>query len=193
MPKNFIFHPIGADEYMNWAYLAGFFDGEGSVYFPKKRFGHVSPQLDIVNTNHQVMLSIKRYLDRKLTKTIRIERQARSGNHKDIWRIRITNHNDVLFICKKLIKYSIVKRDIISKAIDFIENREWNFHPPRKALTLDKNLLYHLYWEQKLSVPKIAKQFRVGETLIYRRMEKFGIPRRSFSELKRDRLGRFIS
>ena len=49
-------------------------------------------------------------------------------------------------------------------------------------LTLSKEELYDLYWNQKYTLEEIARKIGCSSMLVKRRMEKLGIPRRSIAE-----------
>jgi predicted DNA-binding protein YlxM (UPF0122 family) len=52
----------------------------------------------------------------------------------------------------------------------------------QKVAILNKENLNRLYWIDKLSLQEIAQRYNVHLTSVLKRMKKFGIPRRNFSE-----------
>ncbi len=61
--------------------------------------------------------------------------------------------------------------------------KEGKLKPPIK-FKLTKEELYDLYWNKKLDVPKIAEKLGLGQTTIWRWMERLGIKGRTNSESK---------
>jgi hypothetical protein len=51
-----------------------------------------------------------------------------------------------------------------------------------KADILNGNSLRRLYWDKRLSIPQIAGQYNLHPTSVFKRMKKYKIERRGFSE-----------
>ena len=130
---------------MNWDYVAGFLDGEGSIIIKPPRV-----RLYISNTNEEILIKIKDFLG-----CGRVFEAKRKHNPK--WSKQygwtICNHLEVLRILKKLKDKLILKKDLCEKAIKYIENKRWIGHYMSKK-ELEK--------VKHLSSRKAAKELRVS-------------------------------
>ncbi|OIO78679.1 MAG: hypothetical protein AUJ89_06360 [Candidatus Omnitrophica bacterium CG1_02_43_210] len=52
----------------------------------------------------------------------------------------------------------------------------------KKALDLNREILNKLYWQDNLSLPKIARRYELDVSSVLKRMKKYNIARRNFSE-----------
>ncbi len=119
---------------MNWAYIAGFTDGEGYVmnrYYTTREFSksnekwYVTTRLrrTIVLTQsqkqHDVLYKIAEFLNTELDTSIKIYNRG-DGNSQLV----IKRQSDVLRVAKNIIEYSIVKRDKLAELIATYENPE---------------------------------------------------------------------
>jgi len=92
---------------MNWTYIAGFFDGEGSITYNGKGFRITIPQ-----TNEEVLLSIK-----KFTGYGNIIYIAKRKSHwSDSWSYYVAKQTEVYDFVKKVKPFVIVKKSLIIKA-----------------------------------------------------------------------------
>ena len=119
---------------MNWAYIAGFTDGEGYVmnrYYTTREFSksnekwYVTTRLrrTIVLTQsqkqHDVLYRIAEFLNTELDTSIKIYNRG-DGNSQLV----IKRQSDVLRVAKNIIDDSIVKRDKLAELIATYENPE---------------------------------------------------------------------
>ncbi len=100
---------------MDISYIAGFFDGEGSVRHLK-----YSVRLVFYNTHLGVLKAVAGFLN---CGTIY---PSRSKNpNKPQYQLEMAHHLDVLRVAKLLLPHSIVKHGPLKDLISFIENRRW--------------------------------------------------------------------
>jgi len=93
---------------MNWQYIAGFFDGEGSIILKNGR-----SRIAIVQTNKPVLESIK-----KFTKCGNIfEVTKRKPHWKDCWVYSISCKKDIYNFLRKITPYLFVKKELAEKGI----------------------------------------------------------------------------
>lgn len=95
---------------MKWAYIAGFFDGEGNVGMP---LGHNCPLLNITQAGDVGRLLLEEIKDFLATEGIhcRIESVSIVLNHKPCYRIRMNAGSVVAFLVK-VMPYLRIKRTI---------------------------------------------------------------------------------
>ncbi len=104
---------------MNWSYIAGFFDGEGSVSHNGRGF-----RVSIPQTSEKVLRNIERFVGYG---TI-IYNPRRKIHWKDTWIYYIARQNDVNKFLKKLRPFLIVKKklvkDILPKLNGFVKQQK---------------------------------------------------------------------
>ncbi len=143
---------------MNWDYIAGFIDGEGSIIIIPPRI-----RLYISNTNKEVLEEIRKYL--KCGKVFGVKRILKKNWNKQYgW--TIGNHIDCLRILKRLENRLIVKKEKCKKAIQYIENKRWlGNYISKKELEKFGDLSYR----------KIAKELGISHYCVFRYLRKYGL------------------
>lgn len=132
---------------MNSSYVAGFFDGEGSVY---NNGGKV--RIQIPQTNHEVLNELKNFYGCGNI----YETKKQKEHHKRAWTYNITNWEGCLDFLKSIRDDVIVKKDQVEYFIEFLEN---------KKQTLNENKL--LREQEKQKVVELHKK-----GFSYRKIEK---------------------
>lgn len=93
---------------MTWKYIAGFFDGEGSVSHNGKGFRVTLPQ-----TNRKVLESIQNFADSGYV----IEITKRKAHWKDSWVYYIAKQKEVFMFLQHIAPYLIVKQRVVIEAL----------------------------------------------------------------------------
>ena len=93
---------------MNWDYIAGFFDGEGTLVGRRKGF-----RIAITQTNKKVLEGIKKFS--KIGHICDITK--RKIHWKDSWVYFVAKQSDVYLFLKKVEPKLIVKRELTGKAV----------------------------------------------------------------------------
>lgn len=107
---------------MNWNYIAGFFDADGSVLIlHDKRRDKTYFQLSFANTNIEVLERIKKFI-----KTGNIYRDAKKPNCKQGYNLKIPKHQAVRRIARELIPRTIIKKSKLISAVEAIKARKWH-------------------------------------------------------------------
>lgn len=153
---------------MEWKYIAGFFDGEGSLIYNGKGF-----RITISQNNEDVLSSIKNFVG--FGGIIYIPK--RKAHWNDSWSYYIAKQTEVHDFIKHIKPFVIVKRDLIFKTIPKIEKIVNN-------QILKKNL--YIYRKRE------AKKLRV-QGLTYRAIGKklkidFGYVRRLVLDIKQQQI-----
>jgi len=102
-----------------YAYVAGFFDGEGSIGANLNKARHppsIRLRIIIVNTNLEILIKIKKIFKGEIYK-----RKKYIEHYKDKWDWEITNRDDMKFFLEKILPYSTVKRQQIEYGLKFLE------------------------------------------------------------------------
>lgn len=93
---------------MSWEYVAGFFDGEGSLVYNGKGYRAI-----IYQTDFDVLEEIRKFsqvgLVCKLTK--------RQAHWKDSWAYYVAKQKDVDYFIRKILPFAHIKKDKIIRAI----------------------------------------------------------------------------
>ena len=98
------------------AWLAGFFDGEGSLVVRLgERRGACACRLSIPNTDHAALVYIQ-----KITGAGGIgKKYLRGSNHKAQWTWALNSQRSVVDVLKQMLPFLVVKR---AAALDFLDN-----------------------------------------------------------------------
>jgi len=167
---NFLGKDINLSKFtINWSYIAGFFDGEGTIYQDGKT-GYW--RLSILNTNKEILEEIKSFIKSGSVYT----RKKSKKSKKPIYTFQISDQRFILKFAKNTLPFSIIKKERLKEALKDINSKEW--HPNYKLKGITKDELEKLYLEDKLSIRKIAKIYDVRYTSIWLQLKKFNIPRR---------------
>lgn len=104
---------------MTWEYIAGFFDGEGSIVYNGSGF-----RITIAQTNFTVLDSIRRFS--KMGQVIKVAK--RQSHWKDSWVYYISKQEDILFFIRHIQNFSIVKKQkiniILPRLISAVSNNK---------------------------------------------------------------------
>lgn len=106
---------------MNWNYIAGFFDGEGSVVIQKNRAKYLRIIITVPNTDLNVLQEMKEFTNLgniyKVTK--------RQEHWKDAWVWIIQRRFEVIHFIDTIKKYTLVKKEKLIKAKKEMSNYKW--------------------------------------------------------------------
>lgn len=97
---------------MNWDYIAGFFDGEGTLVGRRRGF-----RIGITQTNKKVLEEIKNFS--KIGHICKITK--RKFHWKDSWVYFIAKQSDVYVFLEKIKPKLIVKKKLVDKAIKILK------------------------------------------------------------------------
>lgn len=145
---------------MNWDYLAGFIDGEGSIIIKPPRV-----RLYIGNTNKEVLNKIRDFV--KCGSVYEVNMKNKSEKWKKQYGWTICFHQDVLRILKNLRTKLIIKKELCEKAINYIENKRW------QKYYLSKGELER--WKHLNSSRKIGKKLGVSQSSVLKYLKKYNL------------------
>jgi len=125
-------------EELNWSYLAGFIDADGTISIRKndKAGKSYRPYVSIANTNRDVLELFKYQLGRGAICT----KKAKKENHSESYEVR-WDHNVALFICEHCYPYLTIK-----KARAELLLSDWKLYTPRNGKYTDT------LWRKKLDL-----------------------------------------
>lgn len=96
---------------MNWNYVAGFFDGEGSVCIPNG--AHHNPRVALYQTGERgrvVLASIQRFIYEEDRIESRLVPHERGGNRKIIWTLVVERRYEVQCFLAWILPYVRIKK-----------------------------------------------------------------------------------
>ena len=103
-----------------WAYIAGFLDGEGCLTWPRHSRG-TAPQISIAQVDRAPLDTIAEWLG---TGTFTLdERSKENEDWQDCWRMRLTNCIDILSLLMHIHKYLLVKRNWLPEMVEYLDQR----------------------------------------------------------------------
>jgi thymidylate synthase (FAD) len=132
------------DDFVDWKYIAGILDGEGTVYIGKNQV-----RISIYNTDIECINRIRSFLcDNKIQTNI--SSRKRKKTHKECYNLSIDKRDSVELFMDIILPYTIIKKEKIIKAIEKLDriNKKNNKEFTEKEIELIK--------DKKLSSRKIA-------------------------------------
>ena len=156
---------------INWSYLAGLVDGDGSITIQPY---YVS--LNIISSDLEALNFIKDFL-----KVGNIYVNKNKENGKIVYNLRVKKLENLLPVLENIFSFSLLKKDDIERAINTIKEKMENSYFKLKW-KISKEELEDLYLEKKMSIRQIARLYNVNFSTIQRWLKKFKIPIRNLSE-----------
>ncbi len=149
---------------MDWSYVAGFIDGEGSI----TRNGDTDYRITIPQTNQEVLETIKTFSGVGNICKVR----KRKSHWKESWIYAVAKQEDVLVFLRNVYPRLIVKRGIVRRLIpvvaDIVSAQR------KKRLNLQKNIERSKFLRGKgLSYRAIGKKLKIDHGYV-RRLILFG-------------------
>lgn len=94
-----------------WEWAGGFFDGEGNVYISPL----ASPRVQIVQKEYYILEGLRELfqIDRKIS-------PMTTNNHLR-YILPIGSREDILRVCKNLIPFCVLKREILEQLVSILE------------------------------------------------------------------------
>jgi hypothetical protein len=156
---------------MTWEYIAGFFDGEGSVG---------KHALTVSNTDLPSLEAIHTYLGCGHIRPRKTIKQGAVRRRLPLYDLVITKHVDLERILYELTPRSIIKRPaMLALSARLTETSPRKNHGLVTAFGVEK--IRHLYETEGMSCPKIAAIIGTTDSAVHNFMVKNNIPRREKS------------
>jgi len=136
---------------ITWQYIAGFFDGEGSIVHNGKGF-----RITISQTNYLVLKTILDFVGFGFI----FKNQRRKPNWKESWVYYIAKQEEVYIFLKNILPFIIVKKDLSVKIIPELKlfiKRQVKQKNNRKKIIKEAKLLR----QQGLTYREIGKKLKI--------------------------------
>ncbi|MBA3046930.1 LAGLIDADG family homing endonuclease [Patescibacteria group bacterium] len=136
---------------MTWEYIAGFFDGEGSITHNKKGY-----RITISQTDLKVLQKIRNYVDYGFV----FKNKKRKSHWKDSWIYYIAKQESVLEFLIKIKPLAVVKKEQIIFIIPILKKAVKNINK-KKRIRLANIVKAKKLREQGLTYRQIGKKLNI--------------------------------
>lgn len=165
---------------MDWGYIAGYFDGEGTAWCNKRGKSHNALYLGWVNTNRESIDAIHAFVGCGHVRTRRKDRV--NAHYKPLHCLVISRRSDVIRVAKELLAHCIIKREAILKVLAVAEGMS-DENPNRgKLAAAGPEEIRRRYWDDKSNLQEIGDEFGVTRGAVKNYMVRNNISRRSLQE-----------
>lgn len=154
-------------------YVAGYFDGEGSVICRKRRWTKIT----FCNTHKQSLREIQEFL--RAGRICEIHKRHSSLGRKRMYVLTIGRGQDLRRILPQLIPMTIIKRRKLENLLKVVLTKGFRVTPYEWWKKIDFPLLVNRYRAESGSMTALAKQYDVSTTAIRKLLIRKGIKRKS--------------
>lgn len=174
---------------MDWGYVAGYFDGEGTVeFYDSKSKGAKCKKCGLAwfNTHQPSLLAIRRFIGAGQVRSLGVRGTGKNGPHKESFILLVSRRQDTLRIGKAMLDHCIIKRPALVTMLEHLETKVSDAAPGWGSLALaGVDEVSRLYHDLGLSQTKIAERFGITQSAVKLYMQRHGIPARSRSDANR--------
>lgn len=162
---------------MDWPYIAGYFDGEGSVRFKAapSRPRYITTGLIWTNTHLASLVAMRSFMQAGVITT---GRRVRPGV-KEIYDLKIFRADEIVRVGEALLPHLLVKRDALAAMLQFVrENRKaiskhWGCLSRAGVTAISR-----MYHDDGKTQVAIATMFGCSRSAVATFMRRNGIPAR---------------
>jgi len=165
---------------MDWGYITGYFDGEGTVEFYRSRSKGAKAMRCALcwhNSDRESLEQIVAFMGCGKVRT-----RKRVGFYKVMYGLHVEKRTDLLRVLPFLIMHSIIKKSKLVKLQGWLQGEVRDRPEIWGSLAkLGTEEIRRLYWSEKKSQKEIGLMFGVTQTGVRNFMHRHGIPSRSLS------------
>lgn len=169
---------------MNWSYVAGYFDGEGTAGIYKYRKGSRA-EISWGNTHEASLRAMCEFIGVGKV-SLQKHRAIRLPHYKPMYYLKVCNRSGMLYVIERMLPYCLIKKKRLIEMAEFLKDRKDLSPNYGKMAKLGVEEVRRLYWDEKLSTIRIASRVGVCNRAVTEYMKRFGIPRRTMSEANRN-------
>jgi hypothetical protein len=162
---------------MDWSYVAGYFDGEGTAWCSPHGAGSPKCSLSWSNTHLASLEALRNFIG---SGTIRKHGRPK-GHHKQCYELVIAKHSELVPVVEHLLDGCIIKHDALLALwarLSVMRPSTPAWGSLSRAGTEEVTRIYGLGWTQK----RIGDHFGVTQAAVKNFLKRRGIPRRSRKE-----------
>jgi hypothetical protein len=197
-PQQSLYNTSFFINYMNWDYVAGFFDGEGHIIARsyKDKYGHfrrITVGLTQAEERKEILFDIKDFLEKEgFHPSLRCEKDykdKRGYNLQPKWRLELQNIPDVKRFLETIKDKLIGKKKNAEDAINFINSTGLKY--TRRHFTNEEKEKIKMLYLNGYSTLTIGEMFGVSYAVIRRLLKEMSIPIRDshiWTEKAREKL-----
>jgi intein/homing endonuclease len=148
---------LGFQETASWAWIGGFFEGEGNIYVSREK--NRSVRLLIGQVDKRPLEMIRMFLLHKGIISPMYLRPSK-GNHRAAWTLHVNAKADVTYVLKHMRPFLIGKQDQCDDALAFLETIRAGGR--RRLLTEEQRAEINDLYDNGWSVLSLGRRFKVG-------------------------------
>lgn len=160
---------------MEWAYIAGYFDGEGHVSLHQGKRRQLVAGLFWANTHRESLETMMRFIDAGHIST----KDRSEWGRKTCYSFAVTRRADMLRVLEKMIPYLLIKRSAAEQLRDHLltnrKDQAANFGHAEAVSTEQYTRWYH---DEGKSLAQIGKKIGVSVSAISQVFTRRGISAR---------------
>jgi hypothetical protein len=160
---------------MHWAYVAGYFDGEGNASHYDIKRGGKTCGLSWHNTHKKSLEDIQQFMGvgRFFAK------EPKGISTKTVFILKVSRRCDLIRVCDEMLPHLIVKKEVVQRIRDYaatnMKDESPNFGKVTQHSTDDFN---RWYWQEGKSIIDIAKMLNVSVSSISQLFTRRGLKTR---------------
>lgn len=146
---------------MTWAYIAGYFDGEGHVALRPEARGVYTHRLHWFNTHHNSLQLMRDFLACGIVREKKLGPNALGRLRQ--YELVISRRDDLLRVLPEMIPHLIVKHERAIALLDYTTNHvsEVRSHSYQALRDVSDDVLRVMHHEQAMTLTTIAKRLGV--------------------------------
>lgn len=159
---------------MDWSYIAGYFDGEGSVSCHLTKRGDRTRGMTWYNTHEGSLLAMREFMGCGI-----IDRRAPRAHQNHVaCALRISRKVQLLRVLDGMLPHLIVKREAAEELKRFLieEVKEGRYLNHGKVAAVPTEQLREWHVVERWTISKIAQHLGVGVSAVWFTFQRRGIP-----------------
>jgi hypothetical protein len=166
---------------MDWGYVTGYFDGEGTVWIGKPKARKTTRcSLSWANSHKESLDAIQAFIGCGSVKPH--GNKTRSPHHKPMYDLTVTRRVDMIRVAEAMLPYSIIKKEQLVIALDHFSRMSDRTPSWGRLAQAGPEEVRRLYWDEELNLEDIGKIYGVTFKSVFNYMRRHEIPHRTRSE-----------
>lgn len=154
---------------MDWSYVTGYFDGEGTAWMRPHGKGPKKCSLVWTNTHSESLHAMHEFIA-----CGHVRRRNRGGWHKDVYVLAVSKRRDLMRVVDAMIPHSLIKRELLEKMREQLAGMK-DASPGCGALTRLGAAGVREMYERGMSTLDIARHAGVTHNAVCSFMRRHGV------------------